>query len=193
MKVGTVLAVPVTKVQREGLLTQGIEVVSNDIPAFKAAALANLESEVQYKPVNVYQGKIQQGTIKDIYPDATVWIWCKALSLNNSNDKGGILANNEGQIFNLTPFIQEIETNVGRDGGNFNLVLPPLICEMQDDRWVLKKSSFKRSNKAKDNFYRLDEYVADDNFYFLDEDGSLQRNEFLFHNIISSNDISWVS
>jgi len=181
LKVGTKLAIPTNKIDRVGLLTQGIQVVSNDIPAFKARALAELELDPGYRPVSKLQGgKPSDGVTVESYPDMTVWIWCRALS----NTPG-----NEGEIFNITPFIQKINTNVAKDGGNFQLTLPPLVCEIsKEGKWTIKKKSLKRY----ENSSRKEEYVAEASLFKVGKDGELKRNEFLFHNIISPNDMVWI-
>lgn len=176
LKVGTTLAIPIEKVDRVGLLTQGIEVVSNDIPAFKARALAELERDEKYKAVASYhpiKGKLEKGSLFEEYPNATVWIWCKALSAND----------NDGQILNLTPFIQSLTTNMDKGGGSFSITLPPIVCEMQDGKWTIKKSDFRFGSR---------EYIAESHFFKTNERGELMRNQFLFHNVVSSNDVVWI-
>lgn len=184
LKVGTKLAIPTNKIDRVGLLTQGIEVISNDIPAFKARALAELEIDDLYKPLSKpIDGKLQ-GVINEEYPDITVWMWCRALS--NTED-------NEGQIFNITPFIQKTTTNVDKNGGNFQLTLPPLVCELgESKKWIIKRKSLQNYQTSKNSSLQGDGYVAEASLFKVGEDGGLKRNEFLFHNIISPNDMVWI-
>lgn len=188
LKIGTTLAIPKEKVNKIGLLTEGIEVVSNDIPTFKAKMLADLESEEGYRPVASYkpvEGRLQSGVTKDEYPNVTVWMWCRALSSNSLE--------NEGQIFNITPFVQKVETNVSKEGGNFQLTLPPLVCELSEEgKWVIKKNSLQRYQSSKGASTNEGSYVAEGSFFKVAKDGSLKRNEFLFHNIISPNDMVWI-
>lgn len=184
LKIGTVLAIPKEKVNKIGLLTQGIEVVSNNVPAFKARMLAELESKEGYRAVNSYKpiaGKIQRGITTEEYPSMTVWIWCRALSSNPSD--------NEGQIFNITPFVQKCETNIDKNGGNFQLTLPPIVCEInKQGRWVVKEADMQSySNQRGEK-----SYVAEGSFYKPSDGESSKRSEFLFHNIISSNDMVWI-
>lgn len=183
--IGTKLAIPTNKIDRVGLLTQGIEVVSNDIPAFKARALAELEADQRYRPKNKpIDGKLQ-GKLSEEYPDMTVWIWCRALS--------EAVEDNEGQIFNITPFVQKVNTNVDKNGGNFQLNLPPLVCEVgESGKWIIKRQSLKQYETSKNTSLQGDGFVAEANLFKIGKDGGLKRNEFLFHNIISSNDMVWI-
>lgn len=196
LKVGTILAIPKFKIDQIGLLTQGIQVVSNNIPAFKARALAQLETEIGYRPVSSYRpvrGKLTQGGLKEEYPDTTVWIWCRALSETGEN---------KGQIFNITPFVSKLNTNVGKNGGNFQISVAPLVCELNErGQWTIKRNSLKK--------YKNNNYTSLQNSGYLAEasilktsleqpdpnkasDNVLKRQQFLFHNIITPNDMVWI-
>ena len=70
-------------IDRVGLLTQGIEVVSNNIPAFKARQLAELETKEGYNPARKtkpIKGILNAGVLTESFPEVTVWVWCRALS-----------------------------------------------------------------------------------------------------------------
>src|SRR5574337_903857 len=138
LKVGTILYLEFDEVNSISAMIQGIEVVSTDDVAFKAAQLARIEADEGYVSLNkTLSSAFQLGSSKDIYPDVTVWIWCRSLS--SKNDKDGEL---QGEFFDLTPFLQKVTTSVGRNGGNFQITLPPIICEMDSDlKWILKKSN----------------------------------------------------
>ena len=181
--IGTKLAIPRIKINRAGLMTEGIEVVSNNIPAFKARALAELEREKRYRPVSKPINGGIEGITKEEYPDLTVWMWCRALSSTDDN---------EGQIFNITPFIQKATTNVDKNGGNWQLSLPPLVCELKGGKWVIKKNSLKRYQNSAKASLQGDDYLAEGNLFKLGQSGELKRNQFLFHNIISPNDMIWI-
>lgn len=192
LKVGTKLAIPVLDVDRVGLLTQGIEVVSNDIPAFKARALAELEEKEGYNPVRKtkpIKGALNVGVLSESFPEVTVWVWCRALSDSKLHEE------NKGQIFNITPFVQKVVTNVGKNGGNFQMVLPPLTCELdENDNWIIKKASLTTyKNTANNLSIQNDGYVASSSL--LTEEypgGEVRRSRFLFHNILSPNDLVFI-
>ena len=130
IKVGTVLAIPISKMNRVGLLTDGIQIVENNVAAFKAAQLAKLEADENYNPTRKLQkGKLLSGGLSEVYPEITVWVWCKALSNTFlTND----IELDRGEIFNITPFIQKLTTNNSKGGGNFSFTLPPLACEFDN-------------------------------------------------------------
>ena len=126
-----------------GLITQGIEVVSNDIPSFKAEQLLQIENDKGYEKVDFYNqtGQELQGRLKIQYPEISVWIWCRSLS--RTFNSSGEVAEQEGEMFDLTPFIQSLTTNVGKNGGNFQLKLPPLVCKIEDTSTDPTSSSFR--------------------------------------------------
>lgn len=192
IKVGTVLAIPVSKIDRVGLLTDGIQIVENNVAAFKARQLVELEENENYNPVRKLQnGKLLSGGLSETYPEITVWIWCKALSNSKLSSDADL---NKGEIFNITPFIQKLTTNNSKGGGNFSFTLPPLSCEFDSDRekWVVKKASYSSYKRdSKNNTQQGDGYVAESHIVY-EQDSLLRRSQFLFHNIISSNDVVFI-
>lgn len=191
LKIGTRLVVEQQKVDRAGLLTQGLEVVSNDVPAFKAQQLADLESREGYSISDInrpIKGKIEKGISKDMYPDMTVWIWCRSLA-NEAN-------NYQGEIFNVTPFLQKTNTCTTKSsGGNWQISLPPLVCEKNDKgQWVIKKSDIKFYVTNKSSSLQGGGYVAEGSMFAAstDPNAPLRRNQFLFHNLLSTNDLVFI-
>lgn len=188
VKQGTKIALESNKINESGLLTEGLEVVSYDTNAFKARALAELETLESYKTAVNFTPTLtnkQQGIAVDEYPDFTVWIWCRSLA-NASN-------NFEGTIINVTPFVKAVKTNVGMNGGNFQLTLAPLVCEKNAaGHWSIKKSTLKfYRNTANNLSLQQQGYVADDQFY-QEFRGDIIRNNFLFHTLLNSNDLVFI-
>lgn len=58
-----------------------------------------------------------------VYPKCQVFIWCKALEKLN---KGATISLEEinGDIINITDYVEQINTNVSESGGNFTIRLP---------------------------------------------------------------------
>lgn len=201
IKVGTIFHIPVTEVEVSGLITQGIEVVSNDIPSFKAEQLLQIENDKGYEKVDFYNqtGQELQGRLKIQYPEISVWIWCRSLS--RTFNSSGEVAEQEGEMFDLTPFIQSLTTNVGKNGGNFQLKLPPLVCKIEDTstdptsssfRWVLDRDNLSVNENG--DFLQNNSIFYGPPLESIYEDfgDSLKRSKFLFHNIISSNDLIFI-
>jgi D-alanyl-D-alanine carboxypeptidase len=188
LKIGTRLAIEPQKVNKAGLLTQGLEITDYDIPAFKARALADLESNENYKHSKYVKFKddfVHKGSVKISVPDITVWVWCRALANKNNNF--------EGEILNLTPFItNNLSTDVDRySGGSFSFTLPPLVCELgEDDKWIIKKNNLQFYKKEHLSLQKTD-FLAKGALYEKDGD-ELKRNGFLFHTILSSQDLVFI-
>lgn len=185
LKIGVRFAIPVDKVDRNGLLTQGLQIVSNDDVAFKAAALAELEADAGYVVINKpIEGQIQKGTLKQIVPECTVWIWCRALSGKYDGDEM------KGQIFDVTPFVQSISTNMSKNGGSFSLSLSPIVCEqVTDGTWQIKSGSvIQYQPGSKFTSLAGQGYAAQGSLY----DENMRRTQFLFQNIISTNDLVFI-
>jgi hypothetical protein len=161
----------------EIIVTNGIEVVSTDTVAFKSAQLAALEADTGYVSVTpIQEGYIQNGGLKTAYPDVTVWVWCKGLTPGTDENEL------KGELFDLTPFIESVSTNIGKTGGNFQIALPPLVCELDNsDRWVIKRATLTQ-------YQQSNEYVAQGDLY----NDELSRNQFLFQNLITPNDLVFI-
>ena len=80
---------------------------------------------------------------------------------------------------------------MGENGGNFQITLPPLVAEIDDDnKWVLRKRNITQFQNQ--DTKTVGEYVAESSLYELDTDRNnkaLRRNQFFFNNAISSNDL----
>jgi hypothetical protein len=187
LKVGTRLAIEQGKANKSALMLEGFEVVSNDIPAFKAKMLAELESKETYKVkdyIKPVKGMKKKGAVRQEYPDVTVWVWCKALTSAANNY--------EGEIFNLTPFIESVTTDVGKNGGNFQITLPPLICELNEKgQWAVKKNHIQFYQGQNLSLQKAD-YVSQGYVHQENEAGEMYRSNFLFHNMISAQDLVWI-
>lgn len=185
---GTLLYLEYEKVNQPSFLTEGIEVVSSDEPAFKATELAKLEADKGYISVNKpVKGKLIKGGYEEILPEVTVWIWCRALSDNNDSKEL------KGEFFDLTPFIENVSTSMTKNGGNFQIKLPPLMCE-QDN-----KKKWKLINRSVDQYVNNNGaslqgtgYVAHSTMFTPGENGEPVRTQMLFHNIISPNDLVFI-
>lgn len=205
IKPGTVFYIPVTKVEVAGLLTQGIEVVSTNIPAFKSKQLLEIENDKGYEKSYTPQlESVLDGKVIAQIPKVSVWVWCRSLS-RTWDLSGQTNKQLEGEIFDISPFIQKLTTTVSKNGGNFQITLPPITCEIEDTvdqnnkvnrRWVLKKDDIKiYSEDLSDNDIS---YLQQSSFFlesFTDDEtnqSTLLRNQYLFHNIIGSNDLVFI-
>lgn len=198
LKVGTIFYLEAEMVNKPSFLTEGIQVVSNDEPAFKAAKLAELEADKGYyqidKPIH---GQLSYGNYQQFYPDATVWIWCASLSPANEEN-----TELKGSILNITPFIQSLTTNSSKTGGNFSITLPPLVCELDsENKWSLSKSNITQYETDKYKSLQGDGYLATSSLYHTEtvqenpnkaSDNILARNPLFFHNVISQNDLVFI-
>lgn len=200
VKVGTLLYLAYEKVNKPSFLTEGIDVISSNEPAFKAAKLAELEADTGYiqvdKPIN---GQLALGSLTTGYPDVSVWIWCRSLSPRSDED-------NEltGQFFNLSPFIEKLTTNSTKSGGNFQIKLPPLVCELDNEtnHWKLKKAAIEQyvaggsgSSLQEDGYLAHSSILQSESVEenpSKDADDLLVRSQMLFHNIIGSNDLVYI-
>lgn len=196
LKVGVIFYIPYGMVETVGLLTQGIEVVSNDVAAFKAKQLALLESNPGYERRFVLQkGSELVGDVFVKYPTLSIWIWSKALSDYNDSElllKDELYSQVQGELINITPFITKVTTNVTKSGGSFSISLAPITCRLEISeengrevrKWSLKRGSVNR--------WGVDEYWGQDQMFDKVKDGELKRSQFFFHKVLQSNDLVFI-
>lgn len=180
IKPGIIFSIPLERITKEALLTQGIETISNNDPAFKAQVLVELESDVNYKQI-LKNSHSRFGDLKVLRPNITVWIWCRSLSENSQNELSG-------QIFNITPFVTSLQTNHSKGGSTFSLSLAPINASLNDatGQWEIKDKSLLINESTK-------EYIATSTLNEIDPvSGDLVRSKFFFHNTIQSNDLIFI-
>ena len=171
LKTNTELLIPFDRLNNEILATESTQIFSISTKAFLGDGLEKIKKDIQnnsYK--QVYKNEFQQDL-----PQITVWMWCKALA-EKQQDKYDL----HGDIINLTPFISNLDTSVSKDGGNWNISLPPLSC-YYDNGWKLKNVNITNEKTF--------EYHSSEQIY---ENSNNKRSELFFKNIIGENDIIFI-
>lgn len=192
LKPGIRFSIPKRNISRATLLTQGINVASND-GAFKVKALYDLERDSRYTPSYTHTpNKALVGSFKELYPDLTVWLWCRSLTTATKENNQLPLT---GQIFDITRFISNITTNMGKNGGNFEVQLAPIVCKRDNTNgyWSIDYAYYQEriNNQDEHEFFsesQLNKIVSGgDEFTY-----ETSRNTFLFHNCINTNDVIFI-
>lgn len=156
LKTGTVLAIPKNNLNRELISIMGKNQVieSKDFTTFLADKLKELQDDPNYVPV--LSRKVDNYTIlQETVPEISVWIWVRSLN----------------SILDITPFIENISTTIGEDGGSFNIGLPPTTV-----------GTMQSFNKG---------YLSDGVLHQIKE-GQIKRSDFFFHKYISNNDVVFI-
>lgn len=187
LKVGTVLLLDIQYLDREVMITESNqEVRQESYTEFWIDGLRKLLFDKRYQRVSE-QSLTKLGLVQDIFPKNTVWLWSKKLSKAYGKTVTGSKSKNvnlEGQIFNLTPFVQEITTSVGANGGSFNLNLAPIVGKYVEGSWNVDESTIIQLSS--DHL----QYVANSTLH----KGStgFERQNYFFEKIISANDIIFI-
>lgn len=157
LKVNTNLLIPKTLLNKEILSISGINqfLEQGDFKAFYGKALLQLLNDPLYRPKIRYKYN-EQESFTSLFPHASVWIYVGSLN----------------SILNVTPYIININTNITKQGGTFNLTLPPVVNLKDDDLY-----------KFNDEFYSNNNLL-----------GGItgENNEFFFHKVIQDNDIVFI-
>lgn len=187
--VGTRLKIPISWVQTHFIPFDGSQNIfpNDDIETFISTAMEKAVTSPEYvKAFN--SGEIKGSVIKKV-PRPRVWIWCKSLGIKEGSGEEPKFSA-KGEIFDLSPFITNLTTTVGGQGGTFSFNLPPLICKCTETGWVINKSTIKEFNSSKGNAEK--NFTAKGFVNRLTPTG-LKRNNFFFHQLINHNDIVFIS
>lgn len=185
IKVGTKLKIPVEWVGSIYTPFDGVQNVipNDDVETFINKALLKATNNKQYK-FRLNSGEVG-GYVKKVLPKPRVLIYCKSLGI--LNDESLPKFSSEGAVLDLTPFITFVTTTTTKNGGVFSLSLPPLTCECTDTGIKIRQSSIRNFfTSGGENFQSKD-------FVNKVVNGEVKRNRFFFHDLISENDIVWIS
>lgn len=127
IKRGTVVEVPLSRksadknIYLSGGQTLTLNKDYNTVIEDNIKALLN---NPQYKRVNKDSPEMNgenSGILFKKMNTCSVWVWSKALDLQGT------------QLINITPFLENLSTSQGENGGNFSLTLPHLTYERKTD------------------------------------------------------------
>jgi len=175
---GTVFVLPIENLNTNLLIAEGNQIVNTrKFSAFVSYWMAQISKDPDYI-AEFSTGNKLLGVTKQIIPGATVWIWCRSLSTSNQQTP-------QGTILNITPFIEDLDTEISVGCGSFSIKLPPLVCSFLDDKWEIKPDSLRVYEKDKLA------YISDGALSYLNN-GTVTRSDFYFHYAISENDIVFI-
>lgn len=185
LTVGTELKIPSSWITDRFKTFDGSQNVfpNSDLETFISKSLLQATNNPRFDKKFIDTSTGTTNTVTKIVPKPKVLVWCKAANLK-VNQRNKPKFQSDGQIFDLSPFIQNLQTSVNSNVGTFSFTLPPLICEYDDFGWKISEENVKFFN---DN----------DEFNFIAKTSinntSETRNKWLFHNLISDNDVVWIT
>lgn len=180
LHVGTILNIPLVKIDREILLTQPNAVVNTPtFNAFLAKQLFRLLNDEAYKPVSVYKSKtVSLGDVKNFFPYLSVWIWSRAASLQPDGTFNHI-------IYNVTPYVGGLNISNAENGGSFSIDIAPIAAEIINNQWFPSSGSQQVLPTA------TSDYVNQSFLHYLD-DNNLKRSSFFFEKNFQQNDLVFI-
>ena len=191
--VGARLKIPISWIEPAFLAFDGSQNVfpNADIETFISDAMLKATASPEYR--TGFAGGAKGGVVKKMIPKPRGWIWCKSLGIeNNGNGDPNIPKfSASGAVFDLSPFITNLSVSTGGAAGTFSFSLPPLICECTPKGWIIKKDSTKEFINRDGTNERG--FVSKGHINYQTETNELRRSKFLFHQMISTNDIVWIS
>jgi len=170
----TVLALPKDRLFRETLGITGVNQVAdvNTFNAFIADRYKTLLTDARFVRAADYTNGAEINSVKQIGANISVWIWSRAFNENQP-----------GQMINVSPFVTSCNTRVDDNGGNFNLELAPIIGRKNaSGKWSLAPFHISQDSENYTATAHLNRLVDD----------QIQRESFLFHQILGNNDLVFV-
>lgn len=127
LKIGTVLAIPLIKIDRDLLISESNQVVDQTtFQGFYAKKLVELLRDKGNQ--RIYQDNASIESVKEVFPHFSVWIWSRAASVSLNGDF-------KHSIINITPFVTSVNTGNTANGGNFSVTISPVSGEYKDEKW----------------------------------------------------------
>jgi hypothetical protein len=155
--VGTVLYIPLKFIRQENVIIESNQSVKQEsFKSFYVNELKFLYQDTNYrKIIENLDGNL--GSVKDYFPDITVWIWSRTLN----------------KVINVTPFVKSVITTNSLTGGNWSLSLPS-IKAVYNLGWEMDGVQLLESTRGL-------EYLSDNNYkepYYFST--ILQENDIIF-------------
>jgi muramidase (phage lysozyme) len=195
---GARVLVPFNKLISQSIYTINQTIVkNNNYNVFIESEIRQLLDNPKYQRVNENQSiDVSVGSLLKKAERYTVWVWCKSISPDGC------------RIFDLSPFLDTVNTTNTIDGANFTITLPHIMYKRdKNNNYVLKLDEYPYQNLSAPNFIaktimshpqdlNTKEYKAkftdDNNEISNNQSGYLRRNESIFHNLIQSNDVVFI-
>lgn len=190
LEIGTRLKIPVSWASPMVIPFDGLHnVIPNDqTSVFISNALKRVVESPEYRIK--YNNSVTSEYVTKKMVKPRVWIYCKTLGIQEQPNKPRF--SSVGAIFDLSPFVINVTTNVGKTGGSFSIVLPPLMCEVTSNGWEIKKSTINTFNdNGSENFIAKSSLTTAGKNW--NGENTAYKNQFLFKLLISENDIVWIS
>lgn len=186
IKIGVNFALPLSKIDRDVLSIETNQTINTvDYNCFLAKHLVELLSDEGYKRNFPSISETFKGTVREIYPHISVWVWSRALSISNIEPEKDGSTTYDHQIINITPYISSLNTTVSDNGGNFNLSLTPITADISSNGWSVQEGTQKSTHtKVSDSINQAHtHYIQDD---------ELKRSRMFFEKALQANDLVFI-
>lgn len=185
---GTEIFIPVNRIKIERAYESNITVTKSKASQYFAPILRELTNDPGY--IAAYNNKGVDA--KDIYPQLTVWLWSRVKYLETDGKNGFI---------DITKDV--ISCNVGttiREGGNFNINLPPIVTRYEQQSESTPNSTW---NKIDSDAYSEGEFSDSVSLGHINRERLFKaqqsvgseyiRNDFYYDRVIQQNDLVFIS
>lgn len=166
--------------------------------AFVEKEIRKLLNNPDYKKINIedkdLDGSKEYGSLYKKANNISIWIWAKSLDYKVGS-----------KLIDITPFVIDVNTNTGDNGGNFSISLPHLTFNSKKDgnieipvQWM-KDENFE-SFISKNSLHTMQEFnLSDMKCNFIDDNEQLKssgqilkRNMSYFNTILQKNDLVFI-
>lgn len=166
--------------------------------AFVEKEVRKLLYNPDYKKINItdndLNGSKEYGSIYKKMNNISVWVWAKSIDYECGS-----------KLIDITPFIIDVNTNTGENGGNFSFTLPHLTFTPKKDgnidipvTWMYDKNF--ESFISKNSLHTIKEFSSydikcdhiDDNDELKSNGQILTRNMSYFNTILQKNDMVFI-
>ena len=182
---GTRVVIPASLKKNRDINLEGINVISFNTPIFKSKILEDIENDLEYTQVQTTKNSGSIGKLKKITSNASVFVWCRALSKTIDKESNG-------QLIDISKYLINVNTNISKNGGSFSITLPPILCEKNSyGGWSVKENTHY-NNKENGEFLAKTSITEVRKGDLNNNSDYYKRNSFLFENILQNNDVVFI-
>ena len=190
----TILAIPRNKYYAEknsGVNSKIVE--NNDYNSFIEKKISSIIKNKDYKKLNIDSwNDLNKGSIFKKESWCKVWVWSKSMDSDGST------------LTNITNFVENIQINVNKNGGNFSITLPHISVGKRDIKTLADLLVYEYEFNGQKNYVNKDTLHYKDvlkpediKAKFGDSDGKVEGEQFIrkfnfFNRLLQNNDIVFI-
>ncbi len=182
IKAGTIVGLPNGVIKRQVIKSKTFPELSRltEEKPFIANALKQLMEDPNY--ISVLRNQDGEQVAKTQINDISVFIWIRSITNPGDNSQ-------EGAWYNVSAFVENVETTVTKEVGSFSMTLAPILTVYDNQvGWSQSGVTGFDSGSVREDVLSIGSISK----YRNKEDNFLSRSDFFFGRALSQNDLVYI-